>query len=264
MALRIDHDGAMFRCTMDVDGAHMPHRGNQLTRSARNLILLLPLLSIRAAALPSGALPLRIRVGILVYEGVYDTEFVAPLDVFRHAATYTSGRLEAFTVAPHGGAVRTAEGLRFQPDYSFRTAPIIDWLIVPSGKNSDTDMKDKKLVAWIREVGRRAQIVQSNCDGAFLLGAAGLLDGKRATTYPMSIDKFAATFAKIKVLRGPRFVDDNGTVTSPGGASSFEPALYLLGKHFGDLLSEKVARELLVDWNLEKIPHKVIHQLPKK
>jgi len=143
MALRIDHDGAMFRCTMDVDGAHMPHRGNQLTRSARNLILLLPLLSIRAAALPSGALPLRIRVGILVYEGVYDTEFVAPLDVFRHAATYTSGRLEAFTVAPHGGAVRTAEGLRFQPDYSFRTAPIIDWLIVPSGKNSDTDMKDK-------------------------------------------------------------------------------------------------------------------------
>ena len=119
MALRIDRDGAMFRCTMDVDGAHMPHRGNQLTRSARNLILLLPLLSIRAAALPSGALPLRIRVGILVYEGVYDTEFVAPLDAFRHAANYTSGRLEAFTVAPHGGAVRTAEGLRFSTRLQF-------------------------------------------------------------------------------------------------------------------------------------------------
>jgi transcriptional regulator GlxA family with amidase domain len=231
--------------------------------SWRRNLLLVPAL-VCGASLSQNAAPRPVRAGILVYEDVYDTEFVAPLDVFRHAAPYTRNQLEAFTVAPRAGAVRTAEGLHFQPDYTFSTAPKIDWLIVPSGKNTDADIKNGQLITWIREVGRQAQIVQSNCDGAFLLGAAGLLDGRQATTYPSSLDRFAAMFPKVRVRRNVRFVDDQGIVTSPGGAMSFDAALYLLERGFGHSVTETVAGELLVEWNLQKIPHEVVPEASKK
>ncbi len=64
--------------------------------------------------------PQRLHVGIFVYEGVYNTEFIAPLDVLNHAATHTGGRLVVFTVSPRFGSVTTAEGLRVLPQYSRR------------------------------------------------------------------------------------------------------------------------------------------------
>jgi transcriptional regulator GlxA family with amidase domain len=199
-----------------------------------------------------------VRVGILVYEGVYNTEFVAPLDVFEHAAQHTGGRLQVFTVSPSFGSVTTAEGLRIFPQYSFMTTPAIDWLVVPSGKNYENDIKNKALVNWIRQAGLAAKVVHSNCWGAFLLAAAGLLDGKRATTYPDSYDQFAEMFPQVELRRGPRFVDDNGVVTSVGGVASYEAALYLLEKHFQAELARKVAIGLMIDWDLSTVAHEAL------
>jgi transcriptional regulator GlxA family with amidase domain len=196
--------------------------------------------------------PQRLRVGILVYEGVYNTEFIAPLDVLNHAATHTGGQLVVFTVSPRLGSVTTAEDLRVLPQYSFSTAPAIDWLIVPSGANYRTDMENETLVAWIRATGRRAQVVHSNCWGAFLLGAAGLLDGKQATTYPQSLDEFAQRFPDVNVRRDLQLVDDNGVVTSAGGVVSYDAALYLVEKHFGAQVARKVATGLVIDWDARR------------
>lgn len=198
------------------------------------------------------AQPERVRVGILVYDGVYNTEFIAPLDVFTHAATHTGGRLEVFTVSPEFGAVTTAERLRILPQYSFATSPAVDWLVVPSGQNYKTDVRDKTLVGWIRKVGQGAQVVHSNCWGAFLLAAAGLLDGKRATTYPSSLDQFAGMFPGVEARRGVDFVDDNGAVTSAGGVTSYNAALYLVEKYFGAEVARKVAAGLVIDWDLSR------------
>ncbi len=216
------------------------------------------------AMLHASAQPARIQVGILIYEGIFDTEFIAPLDVMKHAAPYTAKPLEVFTVAPRPGIVHSAEGVRLQPDYSFGNAPRIDWLIVPSGKNSESDIHDKVMVDWVRSVGRRAQVVQSNCDGAFLLGEAGLLDGKHATTYPLSLDKFSRMFPKVTVRRGLRFVDDNDTVTSPGGVSSYDVALYVVEKHLGRDVAQKVAAELVLEWDLARVRHEIVPASPTK
>lgn len=217
----------------------------------RTMLLVLVLL---ASALVSllAAQAERVRIGILVYDGVYNTEFIAPLDVFKHAATHTGGQIEVFTVSPQFGAVTTAEGLRILPQYSFATAPAIDWLVVPSGRNYETDVQDETLVAWIRGIGSNAQVVHSNCWGAFLLGAAGLLDGKRATTYPPSLDQFARMFPAVDARRGLDFVDDNGAVTSAGGVTSYSAALYLVEKHFGRSVARKVAEGLVIDWDLRR------------
>lgn len=193
-----------------------------------------------------------LRVGILVYNGVYNTEFIAPLDVFAHASVHTGGRLQVFTVAPTLGSVTTAEGLRILPQFSFATAPAIDWLIVPSGEHYRADSENPELVGWIGRIGRKSQVVHSNCWGAFLLAAAGLLDGRRATTYPQSLDEFAAAFPAIQVVRDQLLVDDDNFVTSAGGVVSYDAALYLLEKHFGMELAQKVATGLVINWDARR------------
>lgn len=203
-----------------------------------------------AGAAPAQEAP--IRVGILVYPGVYNTEFIAPLDVFNHAAKHSRRRLEVFTVAPTFGSVTTAEGLRILPQYSFPTAPAIDWLIVPSGANYRSDVDDAGLVNWIRQAGHGAQIVHSNCWGAFLLGAAGLLDAKRATTYPKSLEEFAQRFPNVRVEKNLVLVDDDGVVTSAGGVVSYDAALYLVEKYLGGEVAEQVATGLVIDWQARR------------
>lgn len=194
-----------------------------------------------------------LRVGILIYDGVFNTEFVAPLDVFNHAAGRLEGKMEVFTVSPTEGPVTTAEKLRVVADYSFADAPSIDWLVVPSGENFRTDVKDKTLVGWIRKVGNRAKVDHSNCWGAILLGGAGLLDGKRATTFPDSTKEFAEMFPKVKVQHDALLVDDNGAVTTAGGVVSYDGALYLVEKHFGLELARGVAEGLVIDWDARRL-----------
>lgn len=190
-----------------------------------------------------------VRVGILIYSGVFNTEFIAPLDVFNHAAGRAQGRLEVFTVAPGQGTITTAEGLRVLADYTFQNVPAIDWLIVPSGEKYRTDIQDETLVGWIRRVGEKASVVHSNCWGAFLLGAAGLLDGRQATTFPSSFDEFAKRFPKVKVRRDAQLVDDANVVTTAGGIVSYDGALYLVEKFFGIEVARGVAGGLVIDWD---------------
>src|SRR5262245_47163329 len=79
------------------------------------------------------------NVGILVFDGVFITEFSAPFDTYKHVGQ----DLNVFTVAPRKDAITTYEGVRLQPDYAFGSEPRIDVLVVPSGIHSiDTDLDD--------------------------------------------------------------------------------------------------------------------------
>jgi transcriptional regulator GlxA family with amidase domain len=165
-------------------------------------------------------------------------------------------------VAPELGSVTTAEGLRVLPRYSFATSPEIDWLIVPSGEDYRTDINDEVLVGWIRRTGSQAAIVHSNCWGAFLLGAAGLLDAKQATTYPQSLEEFAQAFPRVKVRRDSLLVDDGGAVTSAGGVVSYDAALYIVEKHLGTDVAERVATGLVIDWKDRRADYESVSATP--
>ncbi len=196
-----------------------------------------------------------LNVGIVVVNGVYNTELTAPLDVFHHTVFHVEPGMKVFTVAPTREAVRTFEGIRLVPDHAFADAPRIDVLVVPSAEHSmDTDLEDARLIEFVRERGAGADYVLSLCDGAFVLARAGLLEGLRATTFPADRERLAESFPGVTVDSSVRLVHDRKAITSVGGAPSFEPALYLCERLYGRDVARGIAKGLVIDWNLDDVP----------
>jgi transcriptional regulator GlxA family with amidase domain len=196
-----------------------------------------------------------LRAGFLVLDGVYNTELTAPYDVFHHTPFHTDPTpgVEVFTVSPDGASVTTFEGLQLAVDYGFEDAPEIDILVVPSAKgNMNVDLENERLIEWVRRTGQGASFVVSLCDGAFVLAAAGLLDGRAATTFPGDQDSFAAMFPRVELHREPSFVHDGPLLTSQGGAKSFDVTLYLIAHIFGDDVARGVGRGLIIAWPPER------------
>lgn len=189
--------------------------------------------------------------GFLIVHGVYNSELMAPYDIFHHTPFHTKPRpgIEVFTVSPDGGPIVSFEGLTIQPHYGFADAPPIDILVVPSAEGSmDKDLKDPEMMDWVRRVGGEAKFVVSLCDGAFVLAEAGLLDGRRVTTFPGDQDRFADQFPELDLVRGFSFVHDGGVLTSEGGAKSYDVAMYLVDHLYGADVATRVGKGLIIDW----------------
>lgn len=202
--------------------------------------------------------PHPINTAFLVVDGVYNSELVAPLDILEHSKyrkrdTY----FKTFLVSPDGKTIRTAEGLSIGVDYSFANCPKIDVLVIPSTMTSmDKDLRNDRYMDFVKAHVKTASAVITLCDGAFPLGETGALNGLNATTYPGDQQAFADRYAKIKVHRDVWFVQDGKYITSVGGARSYEPALFLAHLWFDHTYAQDLARGLVIDWDLGKIPHK--------
>lgn len=195
-----------------------------------------------------------LNVGILAINGVYNSELMAPYDIFQHTIFHTHRGMKVFIVSPTTEAIKTFEGIRILPDYDFDNVPEIDVLIVPSAEhNMDTDLEDENLISFVREKGAEARYIMSLCDGAFILAQAGLLDGLKCTTFPTDIDRFKETFPHLDVRKDISFVHDGKVITSAGGAKSYDPALYLVEYLYGEKAAVGVGKGLVIDWKLEEI-----------
>ena len=200
-----------------------------------------------------------LRVGFLIVDGVYNSELMAPYDVFHHTIFHTDPAMEVFTVAPSAAPVRTFEGLEIVPHYTFASAPPIDILVVSSTENSmSSDLEDERLIGWVREAGTRADWVLSTCDGAFVVAEAGLLDGLESTTFPGDVDAFQERYPLLACRADVIFVHDGKAITSAGGARSYDPALYLCELLYGADVARGIARGMVIDWDLDAVPHIVV------
>ncbi len=202
-----------------------------------------------------------LNVAFLIVDGVYNSELVAPMDIFHHTVYHADPGMRVFTVAPELKPITSFEGLKIIPDYSFLSdsLPPIDILVVPSAEHSmDTDLENQALVSFVTEKGTNAAYVMSLCDGAFLLAKAGLVDGKESTTFPSDIDRYRKTFSHLTVHEGVSFVHDGNLITSVGGAKSYDPALYLSQLLYGKKAALGLARGLVIDWNLNQIDFVIV------
>lgn len=207
--------------------------------------------------------PDRYNVGFLIMDGTFNTELTAPYDIFQHTIFREGIKpMNVFTVADTDDAIVTFEGMRILPDFNYLkdSLPKIDILVVPSAEHHlDTDLENEALINFVKKVGAEAQFVTSHCDGAFVLAKAGLLDGKVSTTFLSDIDKMRETFPDLDIRKDVLFVHDGNTITSAGGAKSFEAALYLCEYLYGDEIARSLAGGLVIDWKLEDVPHIILN-----
>lgn len=198
-------------------------------------------------------------VAFVAVDGVYNTELMAPFDIFQHTIFHVQPGMKVFVVAPSKDPVTTFEGLRILPDYTFEEAPSADVLVVPSAEHSmDTDLEDERLMRYVRTAGGRASYTVSLCDGAFVLAAADLLKGRVSTTFPSDIPRYRKRFPSLEVVADVSFVHDGPAITSAGGAVSYEAALYLVELLYGKAAARGIAKGLVIDWDAGRVRHRVV------
>jgi transcriptional regulator GlxA family with amidase domain len=189
--------------------------------------------------------------GFVIVDGVYNTELMAPWDVFQHVRYHTGGQpaIDVVAISPDGGPVTTAEGLRILPHHGFADAPPIDILVVPSAEGSrDSDLENQALIDFVRDRGEDARFVVSLCWGAFLLAHAGLLEDRACTTFPSDYQRFAESFPGARLHVNVSFVHEGRFLTSEGGAQSYLAAMYLVDLLFGEKVASGVGGGLLIPW----------------
>jgi len=182
----------------------------------------------------------RIRVAVAISQGATVIDFCGPWEVFHDVETPEHPRspFELMTVAETRDPVRVTGGLHIVPDFTFEDAPEPHVVLVPAMRGSEA------LWAWLKASAVGADLVLSVCTGAFQLGRAGLLAGKRATTHHMFYGRLEEEFPDVEVQRGLRWVD-NGQVASAGGLTSgLDLALHVVARYFGEEQAARTAAYL--------------------
>lgn len=118
--------------------------------------------------------------------------------------------------------------------------------VVIPGWRSLQERPPARLLAALRAAHRRGARLMSICSGAFLLGHAGLLDGRRATTHWRYTEQFRALFPKVELVPDVLYVDEGQIVTSAGSAAGIDAGLHLIRRDFGAAIANRVARRLVV------------------
>jgi transcriptional regulator GlxA family with amidase domain len=190
------------------------------------------------------------RVVLLTFPGGQSLDVAGPLEVFM--ATERTSATQRYTtevVAPVAGPVRTSGGLILGAGAVLAdvTGPV-DTLVVAGGDAAGVAAVtgDAALLADVRRVAAGSRRVASVCSGAFVLAAAGLLDGRRATTHWSACDRLAQRFPSITVERDPIFVRDGKYATSAGVTAGIDLALALVEEDHGHAVAMAVARQLVV------------------
>ena len=170
-------------------------------------------------------------IAILAFEGAEELDFVGPWEVFTMAAAVIPDSCVVHLVAERGGEVRCAKGLRVIASHSFETAPAPDIVVVPGGQGSRGESSNPAMLDYLSKAAGQAELMTSVCTGSFVLEAAGLLKGKRATTHWASMDRLRA-LGTVNVV-AERWLDEGKVITSSGVSSGIDMALYITGRLWG-------------------------------
>ena len=163
-----------------------------------------------------------LRIGSVIFDDMDQIDFTGPYEVLATLpnTTYTTYGLSE-------QPVRDYRGLKLQPDAVLEDAPQLDVLHVPGGPGQEAQMDNQRLLNWLQQQASGAQVVLSVCTGALLLGAAGLLRGRRATTHWASVD-LLPIFGATPVDQ--RVVTDDSFVFAAGVTAGIDAALLVAAK----------------------------------
>jgi transcriptional regulator GlxA family with amidase domain len=192
----------------------------------------------------------RKRVGILVFPNVEVLDFCGPFEVFSVTRLNEELRrdepspFEVLLVAESAEPVVATGGLRVIPNVTLETCPPLDVLVVPGGWGTRKEISNQRLVAWITQRAKEVETLTSVCTGSMLLGQAGLLNGRRATTHWRSLDWMRQSFPAVSVEDKLHVVEDGDVLTSAGISAGIDMALRVVTRYFGEAVGRATARNM--------------------
>jgi len=180
------------------------------------------------------------RVAFVVYDRMTALDFVGVYDPVTRLRTMGFVTDFAWDVCALTAEVADGSGLRFVPSRTSGSLAEYDWVIVPGGFGSRTLAQDAEFIKWLKTAAT-CKLRASVCTGSVLLGAAGFLRDKRATTHPMA---FAELRPYCKQVVDDRIVDEGDVITARGVTSAIDLGLYLCEKIAGRDVRQRIAAQM--------------------
>ncbi|MFP5022624.1 GlxA family transcriptional regulator [Pseudonocardia phyllosphaerae] len=208
------------------------------------------------------------RVGVVVVDGVIPFEVAIPDRILGTTVAPDGTKLYDVRVASlDGGPVRTASDYRVLPDHGPEVLDRAQTLVVPavaSRPGRPRQYPEPRLLEVIRAAAARGCRIVAICTGAFALAAAGVLDGRRATTHWAHADRFRAMFPQVTLEPDVLFVDDGDVLTSAGVAAGIDLCLHLVRRdHGAEVAAATARRNVVAPWREGGQAQFVEHRMPE-
>ncbi len=185
------------------------------------------------------------KTSILIFDGITALDAIGPYEVLRSVPGW-----EVEFVAASVGEKRTDSGaLGISADRALADVTETDIVLVPGGVGNRPLLEDEAVLSWLRDVDRQTRWTTSVCTGSLVLGAAGLLEGKRATGHWLYLEPLRA-YGADPVVR--RFVEDGKVITAAGVSAGIDMALHLVGREAGPEVAQAV--QLAIEYDPQP-PH---------
>lgn len=193
----------------------------------------------------------QITLGVLIFPGFEMLDAYGPMEMWgslKHAPDRFWGEasdrvdIRLVTVAATKGAVPSNQGPKTVADFDYTDSPALDYLLVPGGIGAIPLVNDQATLGWLRAQAKNTSLVMSVCNGASLLAASGLLDGRAATTNKMAFRDSIAPGPKVRWIASARWVDNGNIVTSSGVSAGMDMTVAVIARLYGQPLADWVAQ----------------------
>ena len=186
-------------------------------------------------------------VGALLFPDFELLDIFGPLEMLG----VLKDHFEIVVVAEHAGSVPSAQGPECVATFGFEQCPPIDVLLVPGGSGTRKEADNPAMMAFLRTAYPNLEILASICTGAGLLAAAGLIDGRRATSNKMSFEWVVSRGPNVDWVPEARWIEDGNVVTAGGVAAGIDMSLGLVRRLVGEEVAERVAQYTEYDWHTD-------------
>jgi transcriptional regulator GlxA family with amidase domain len=188
--------------------------------------------------------------GILIYPDAEVLDFCGPFEVFATTRLDEETRRESkspirqLLVSETKDLVRASGGMQILPDVDFASCPKLDMVLVPGGHGVRALMHQPEYLDWLKRMAPQVDRLASVGAGSLLLGEAGLLIGKTATTHFHSVDFFREHFPRTSLLPELPMVVDGNITTASSIRAGIDMALYLVARIYGQTIAREAARQM--------------------
>jgi transcriptional regulator GlxA family with amidase domain len=184
-------------------------------------------------------------IGFLIFPQFQLLDAAGPIAAFEIAGRLVPGAYRLHLLAREAGAVPSSSGVAMTAR-GFEEAPPLDTLIVSGGEGTRTPAICEATLAFARETFRTARRTASVCSGTYVLAAAGLLDGRRATTHWQRSQDFQRRYPAVRLEPDRIFVQDGSLWSSAGITAGIDMALAMIGADLGEEVARRTAQQLVV------------------